>query len=152
MRYFFFCMTFLGFLLPSIAMAQTKTEELLQKAGSGKEGAYWVMGEFAACAGFYEGMGEIMMGVDNAKNRKRLEGVKEVAGSARHAAAYFWKPYSKSPMVEVKKITAEAKGNFLRVADEGFERLREVVGVMKSGCSAIMPLQVDTWKKLGKPL
>lgn len=148
MKHFLCCLIALGVMLPNLAMAQDRSLELIQKAASGKEGAYEVMLEFARCSGFYQAMGEYGDQVQMEGAKELAEGLKKHSSDAAIVAVYFWAPHSQEPIPAVWEVANTARQQYLSLLQE--DRDRQAVSKMTKECKSTIGLHVQIMKAINE--
>ena len=158
MKRFLFYMTFLGLMLPNMAFGLSererldeqsvkKSQELVSKAQTGKDGAFEVMSEFAECSGFYEASSEYSREIDGGEALG--ENLKGYANGARLVAWYFWRAFSNKPMLAVEGVQGAAKLRYAALLEaEGPDGVGFIATM--EACNANLELQALVIKEIRK--
>ena len=141
------CLILFGLFLPSPSLGGERELELLERAGTGKDGAFEVMSEFAECSGFFEASSEYSGEIEGGKALS--ENFKGYANGARLVAWYFWRTFSQNPMLAVEGVQGAAKLRYAALIESEGPAGVGFLATMEA-CNANLELQALVIKEIRK--
>ena len=146
MKRFLVCATLIVLAFPAHAQNEDRSRELVDKALSGKDGAFEVMSEFAECSGFYKAGSEYAAEIGAEALSKNLEGL---SNGAYMAALFFWGGHSGNPLLAVDGVKGGAEMHYKATMEASGGSSDDFAEKTKT-CNSITDLQATIVQEMRK--